>query len=62
MGDIRPKGKVVKTKGGVRQTVVDAGTRDILDMGIGIKPLKSGSGKITKNIQATIAQANAKKP
>jgi len=62
VGDIRPKGKVVKSKGGVNLTTVDNGTRTILDMGIGIKPLKSGSGKITKNIQATIAQANAKKP
>jgi len=63
MSDIRPKGKDLKSKGGVRLTGVDNNTRTILDMGIGPKTLKGGgSGKITKNIQATISQANAKKP
>jgi hypothetical protein len=63
MGDIRPKGKVLKSKGGTQLTGVDNNTRTILSMDIGPKTLKgSGSGKITKNVKSAIAQVNAKKP
>lgn len=62
-GDLRPKGKIVKSKGGVHLTEVDAGTRVIMSMDIGPKTLKGqGSGKITKNVQGAISQANAKMP
>lgn len=61
-GDLHPsKAKPGKSIGGTHLSVVDNDTRTILHMDIGPKTLKGGgSGKITKDIQGAIAQANKK--
>ena len=60
-GDLQPKGSKGKSIGGTHITTCDNDTRTILHMDIGPKTLKGGgSGKITKDIQGAIAQANKK--
>ena len=63
MGDIHPKGKVVKEKAGVRQTLMDNGTRDSLSMSIDPQTLTgAGSGKTHSSISSAIDALNKKLP
>lgn len=63
-GDLHPhKAKAGKSIGGTHCSRVDNDTRTILHMDIGPKTLRgAGSGKITKDINGAMAQANKKMP